>query len=44
MGIAEAPGILQAGDLKMDLERGLLLKGGRQIHLSQRNLIFFPSS
>jgi two-component system, OmpR family, KDP operon response regulator KdpE len=36
MDIDEAPRILQAGDLKMDLERVLLLKGGEQIHLSPK--------
>jgi len=32
--IGEGPRILQAGELKMDLDRGLLWKAGRQIHLS----------
>jgi two-component system KDP operon response regulator KdpE len=32
----EARGILQAGDLKMDLERGLLWKAGEEIHLSPK--------
>jgi two-component system KDP operon response regulator KdpE len=36
MDIDEAPRLLQAGDLKMDLERVLLLKGGEQIHLSPK--------
>ncbi|MGD1093594.1 MAG: response regulator transcription factor [Bryobacteraceae bacterium] len=34
--VAEARGILQAGDLKMDLDRGLLWKAGEQIHLSPK--------
>ena len=32
--IGEGPRVLQAGDLKMDLDRGQLWKAGRQIHLS----------
>jgi two-component system KDP operon response regulator KdpE len=34
--IDEAPRILQAGDLRMDLDRVLLLKAGQQIHLSPK--------
>ncbi len=33
-----APRILQAGDLKMDLERAMLLKRGEQIHLSPKGI------
>ena len=36
MDVDEAPRLLQAGDLKMDLDRGLLLKAGEQIHLSPK--------
>jgi two-component system, OmpR family, KDP operon response regulator KdpE len=32
----EPRGILQAGDLKMDLDRGMLWKSGEQVHLSPK--------
>lgn len=34
--VEEARGILQAGDLTMDLDRGLIWKAGEQIHLSPK--------
>jgi two-component system KDP operon response regulator KdpE len=36
MDAAEEPGILIAGDLKMDVDRGLLWKAGQQIRLSPK--------
>jgi two-component system KDP operon response regulator KdpE len=35
-GVGEAPRILQAGRLKMDLDRSLVSKAGEQIHLSPK--------
>jgi two-component system, OmpR family, KDP operon response regulator KdpE len=36
--IGEEPGTLQAGDLKLDLDRRILRKAGEQIHLSPKEL------